>query len=180
MPTSSYNYQDMDWDDFCKVLSSNLTACLGSIETADELTATCDNLTHALQTTIRSCVKRSMPRPDSKKWWNSDLTKMRKKLNKLRTIYYRNRALIYYPLHREAKTLSNKYGEEILAAKRQHWSSYLEDMSASDIWTANKYLKNPVGDGGSPQIPTLQTKDDLDRNIEVNDSQEKANLFVKL
>ena len=106
--------------------------------------------------------------------------KMRRNLNKLRTISYRNRALINHPSHRETKTLSNKYGEEISLAKRQHWTSYLEDMLANEIWTANKYLKDPVGDGGSPRIPTLRTKNKLGREVEVNDSQEKATLFVKL
>ena len=105
---------------------------------------------------------------------------MRQKLNKLRAISYRYRAMTNHPSYRESKMLSNKYGEEILSAKRQHWESYLEDMSACDIWTANKYLRDPVGDGGSPQIPTLRTKDNLGRDIEVNDNQEKASLFIKL
>src|SRR6266545_132851 len=59
-------------------------------------------------------------------------------------------------------------------------TSYLEDMSASDIWTANKYLRDPVGDGGSPRIPTLQSKNEQGRDIEVNNSQERASLFAKL
>ena len=105
---------------------------------------------------------------------------MRKRLNKLRAASFRNRALTDHPSHREAKALSNRYGEEVLAAKRQHWTSYLEDMSASDIWTAHRYLRDPVGDGGSPQIPTLRTKDNQGRDVEVNDSQEKAALFGKL
>ena len=104
---------------------------------------------------------------------------MRRKLNKLRTISYRYRAMTNHPSHRESKMLSNKYGEEILSAKRQHWESYLENMLVCDIWMANKYLRNLVGDGGSPQIPTLRTKDNLGRDIEVNDNQKKASLFIK-
>ena len=151
----NYNFRDTDWDAFRKALANNLPACPTAIETEEQLTAACDKLTHALQKTIGSCVKHSKPRPDSKRWWNSDLTKMRRRLNKLRVISYRFRAMTNHPSHRETKMLSNKYGEEILSAKRQHWVSYLEDMLASDIWTANKYLRDPVGDGGTPRIPTL-------------------------
>ena len=75
----------------------------------------------------------------------------KKRLKKLRAASFRNR-LTDHLSHSE---VSNRYGEEVLAAKRQHWTSYLEDMSVSDIWTANRYLRDPVGDGGSPQIPTL-------------------------
>ena len=135
---------------------------------------------HALQSTVRSCVTKSKPRPDAKRWWNSDLTGMKKELNKLRTISFRNRALPEHPSHREMKTWSNKYGETILHAKKQHWTDYLEDMTASDIWTANRYLREPAGDGGSPRIPTLCTTNGQGREIEVNDNQDKASLFAKL
>src|SRR6266571_9151963 len=42
-----------------------------------------------------------------------------------------------------------------LHVKKQHWTDYLEDMTASNIWMANRYLREPAGDGGSPHIPML-------------------------
>ena len=53
-------------------------------------------------------------------------------------------------------------------------------MTATDIWTANKYLKEPVGDGGSPRIPTLWIKDGQGGERQVNDSKDKADIFAKL
>jgi ribonuclease HI len=104
---------------------------------------------------------------------------MKKELNKLRSDSYRLRALTNHPAHRLMRDASNRYGEEIISAKRQHWSSYLEDMDASGIWTANRYLKDPVGDGGNPRIPTMMTTDEEGRQIETNENQSKATLFAK-
>lgn len=35
----------------------------------------------------------------------------------------------------------------------------MEEASAKDLWTVNRYLKEPVGDGGKSHIPTLRAKD---------------------
>ncbi|PPQ86442.1 hypothetical protein CVT25_008102 [Psilocybe cyanescens] len=47
------------------------------------------------------------------------------------------------------------------------------------MWTANKYLKNPIGDGGQPRIPTLEVIDPFtDKKSEVAANEEKAQLFA--
>ena len=69
-----------------------------------------------------------------------------KELNRLRTDSYRYRVLPNHPSHSELRKLSNTYGKVILCIKRQHWASYLEEMTACDIWTANKYLREPAGE----------------------------------
>lgn len=51
---------------------------------------------------------------------------------------------------------------------------------ANDIWTANKYLKSPVGDGGAPRIPKLKVKDDEGIVTEFNENEDKAKIFAKL
>jgi len=180
---SNYNFHDVDWELFRTKLKDNLATLPPTTEIATEveLTTAAEGLTNAIQHAIETCVKRSKPRPDSKRWWNGDLKKTKRKLNKLREIAFRNRTLTSHPVHQELRSLSNKYGNDIIQAKRQHWSSYLEEMDASGIWTANKYLKDPVGDGRSPRIPTLKVSDAErgNRVKEVNDNQEKASLFVQ-
>ena len=52
-------------------------------------------------------------------------------------------------------------------------------MAAEDIWTTNKYIKDPVGDGGMPRIPTIKTKDEAGSDVEINDNKEKAKMFTK-
>ena len=44
---------------------------------------------------------------------------------------------------------------------------------------ANKYLKNPVGDGGLPRIPTINARNEEGVVVEVNDNEDKAKLFAK-
>jgi hypothetical protein len=104
---------------------------------------------------------------------------MRKELNRLRSFSYKNRTITNHPSHRELRRKSKVYGKAIISAKRAHWAEYLEDMVASDIWTANKYLKNPVGDGGLPRIPTIRVRDAAGSETEINDNEDKAKVFVK-
>jgi hypothetical protein len=47
-----------------------------------------EDLTQALQETIQEVVKKSKPRPNSKRWWNGKLMKMRKALYRLRADSY--------------------------------------------------------------------------------------------
>lgn len=51
-------------------------------------------------------------------------------------------------------------------------------MDANDIWVANRYLQNPIGDGGCPRIPTLKTKRADGVKMETNDNQAKVALFA--
>lgn len=104
---------------------------------------------------------------------------MKKILNRLKSESFRNHAMANHPSHRELRIRSSKYGKAIIAAKRDHWTEYLEEMSANDIWTANKYLKSPVGDGGQPRIPTIKTRDEEGNTMEVNNNEDKAKVFAK-
>ena len=138
-----------------------------------------DDLTWAIQETIKEKITCSKPRLDAKRWWNSNLTKTRKELNRLRANSYKNRALADHPSHRKLKQLSKQYGKDIIVAKRTHWTEYLEEMVAGDIWTANKYLKSPVGDGGLPRIPTIKTRNEEGIEVTINDNEDKAKAFAK-
>ena len=102
------------------------------------------------------------------------------KKKRIRANSYRNRAIANHPSHSELKTKSNEYGEEIIKAKRSHWSNYLEDMTANEIWTANKYIREPVGDGGNPRIPTLKTKNAAGIVTSINSNDAKSKTFAKM
>jgi ribonuclease HI len=177
----SFNFRETDWDEFRRKLKAKLqlTPDKPVINNVEQLNTAIGDLTQALQDTTNDVVKRSKPRPDAKRWWNGELIKTRKELNRLRLDSYNYRAIANHPSHRELKKKSNKYGEAIIQAKRGHWANYLEEMTANDIWNANKYIKEPAGDGGNPRIPTLKTKNAAGRDISINDNEEKANLLAK-
>ena len=177
----SFNFRETDWDEFRKKLKPRLQRTPDNpvITNLEQLNTAISDLTQALQETTQEVVKCSRPRPDAKRWWNGELMKMRKELNRLRSDSYNFRAVTNHPIHRELKKKSNKYGEAIIQAKRGHWANYLEEMTTNEIWTANKYIREPVGDGGNPRIPTLKTKNAAGREISISGNEEKANLLAK-
>ena len=180
LPT--FNFRETDWEEYRKKLKLRLqlTPDRPVITNVEQLNTAIDELTRALQDTTKEVVKKSKPRPDAKRWWNGDLIKRRKELNRIRSESYRFRAIADHPSHSDLKEKSNEYGEAIIHAKRSHWAEYLEEMTAKDIWTANKYIKEPVGDGGNPRIPTLKTKNAAGMDVKISSNDGKAKLLSKL
>lgn len=176
----AYNFRETNWDEYRKILQNKLqrTPDTQAIANQEQLNQAAGNLITAIQETTKEVVKVSRPRLDTKRWWNHELRRMKKEINRLRTISYTFRAIANHPSHSELKTKSNEFGEEIIQAKRKHWTNYLEEMTASKIWTANKYIKEPIGDGGSPRIPTLKTKDEMGATVSVNSNEDKAKTFA--
>jgi hypothetical protein len=177
----AHNFREADWDKFRKELRLKINRIPNppNIDNPAQLTDVTEQLTKAIQETIAETIKKSKPKPDAKRWWNGDLIKMKKDLNRLRAKSYRYRALADHWSHAELKTMNTKYGEAIIQAKRQHWSNYLEEMTAADIWTANKFIKEPAGDGGCPRIPALKTRNETGDTQIINENKEKANIFAR-
>ena len=151
MSQPSHNFREANWDEFRKELRRKVNTIPNppNITDAEQLSPLTDQLTKVIQDTIAEKVAKTKPRPDAKRWWNGDLRKRKKDLNRLRAQSYRYRALADHPSHAELKAKNTQYGDAIIQAKRQHWIKYLEEMTAADIWMANKYIKEPAGDGGS-------------------------------
>ena len=144
-----FNFKDLYWTVFRSKLHSKLNASPipPQITHPGQIKESLNYLTKSIQLTI--IIK---PRPDAKQWWNSKLTALQKKLNKLRSISYKFRAIINHLSHSKLKHDSNSYGDTIVQAKRAHWEDFLENISAPNIWTANNFIKNPPGDGSQPWI----------------------------
>ena len=178
----SFNFREVDWDEFNKKLEVKVDTAPNPrhINNQEQLDVAVESLTGAIQETIKEVVTITKPRPDEKRWWNGDLARARRELNRLRNTSYKNRAITDHPSHKELRLKSNRYGAQIIQAKRQHWTNYLEEMTAADIWTANKFIREPVGDGGSPRIPTLKVKGPNGVEVQVNNNEEKARIFAKL
>lgn len=52
-------------------------------------------------------------------------------------------------------------------------------MTAANIWSANKFIKEPAGDGGCPRIPTLKSRNEAGEEITTNNNEDKAKLLAK-
>jgi hypothetical protein len=98
-----FNYQDIDWDEFCSALNRNLAEFPDpeAITTEEQFQATATNLKTAIRLTIKQKVPKTKPSPHVKRWWTKELTLMMKRNNKLSDISYRMRELPEHPSHVE-------------------------------------------------------------------------------
>ena len=79
-----------------------------------------DDLTAALQAAIELAVPMSKPSPHSCRWWNEDLSWLKKDMNRLGGASYKYRAIADHLSHSQYKEIWNKYGLAIKQAKKQH------------------------------------------------------------
>jgi hypothetical protein len=158
VPTPLRNFRMTDWNEFREHLAERLETIPDAreISTIDEFNNTVDELTAAIQDTIKIAVPMSKPVPHSRRWWSKELSDLKKAKNKINNQSYIYRAIADHPSHEEHRVISEKYSKAIGDAKAQHWAEYLEEIDDNLLWTANKYLLNPATDGGRTRIPSLQ------------------------
>ena len=78
-------------------------------------------LTAAIQDTIHKKVPMLRLSPHTKRWWNKELSALKKKKNQLSNASYTFRAVPDHPIHEEHRKIRNQYGNEIQVAKKAHW-----------------------------------------------------------
>src|SRR5882672_5033703 len=151
------NWHLVDWDVFKEELATrleDLPAPAALLSETEFHEAAC-GLTAALQDTMRKMVPEVQPSPHSKCWWSKSLSALRKRKNKLSATSFKFRASLDHPSHIEHRDIRRVYSKEIFAAKQVHWSAFLEGLSYTDVWTANRYISSDTGDGGKTRVPTL-------------------------
>ena len=155
--TPSYNFQVVEWDKFREELARRLLEMPepGTLDTVSNYENMVSSLTCILQETISVAVPKSRPSPHSKRWWNKELDTLKKKKNKLRSLSYKFRALADHPSHKEHRRIWRDYSSAITKAKQEHWASFLEGLSFTDVWTANRYISGDGSDGGKTRILML-------------------------
>jgi hypothetical protein len=180
MPTC--NFKTVDWEAFKEGPLVNLADISppGDLKTDMEIQMASRELTAALQKTIEERIQDSKPCPHLKRWWNSNLQALKKKLNKLSSEAFKKRTVPNHLCHESRKLTAQQYGSVILNAKKKHWTDFLEEAMDRDLWTTNCYLKDPVGNSSKSQIPTLKIKEEDSSTREVASNTEKADVFHKI
>jgi hypothetical protein len=104
---------------------------------------------------IRELTPRTQPVPYQKRWWNLDLTALRRQYNECRNHARRiRRAGAPRPeLEQGARTAKRTYFYAIRQARKDHWENFLADDA--NIWTASKYL-DPSKSAAFARVPPLQ------------------------
>ena len=83
-------------------------------------------------------------------------------------------------MHGEYRKIYNDYGDAIKRAKVVHWTAFLEGMMGKELWSANQYISNPIGDGGKQHIPTLKVVNGSGEPVELYTNAEKGAVFCNI
>jgi len=140
-----------------------------------QLDTHCEELTLAIQETIRVEVHTMEITPKSKRWWTKELSQLRAYANKLGRTAYKLRNSLEHQIHKDHKEAKSKYQNTLKGTKRQHWREWLEKAKDADLWTAHQTISAPPMDRGKVKIPKLQHKvGEADMVANTNDEKSAA------
>jgi len=91
--------------------------------------------------TLAKYCPRSKPSPYARRWWNGELTSMRRSYTAARNRASKldNQGRFSNVAHREAAAARVNFHREIKRAKRDHWNSFVEEPT--NVWKVAKYLQ---------------------------------------
>ena len=179
---SRRNFRAVDWSKFRQMLTDQLDKIPGprTLLNESQFQEVVDDLMTALQAAIEHAVPLSKPSPHLRRWWNDELSRLKKEMNRFASASYRYRAVADHPSHSQYMDSRNKYGLKIKRAKKRHWDAFLEELSGNDLWTAQRYATSPAGDGGKARIPTLMVPDGVNRTKSITTNEEKSFAFSEI
>ncbi|PIL24452.1 transcription factor [Ganoderma sinense ZZ0214-1] len=158
-PTRRRNFREVDWDGFNAALRAHLDAhpIAASIRSTADFDAYLQRLNDAITAAVDQEVPFTNPTPFSRRWWSKDLTIMRKQKQRAGRSAFKYRQDPGHPAHEEYRLIRNQYAERIKYARKDCWTSFLDDTTAQSIWTAHRFLKKGQSDGGAARIPALKS-----------------------
>ena len=156
-----HNFREVNWEEFRATLVAHLASAppLEQILGQEQMDASCEALTTAIQSAILERVPTSEITPKSKRWWTKELTLLRKQTNKLGRQSYKRRNDHTHSVHIEHRTAAKKYNRTLKSTKQEYWRSWLEKAIDPDIWTVHRLTSAPASDGGKARIPALKYRE---------------------
>lgn len=138
-----------------------------------------DGLMGVVLEAIDKLVPLAKPSPDAKRWWTTDLARLRRAYT-----YWRNQARSQRrrrqrspDREKRAKEAGKEYYDAIRRQKKAHWDDFLAD--GANIWQSVRYLK-PGGDTMSDKIPPLRRPDGTRTRDKAERAEELLNVFFPL
>lgn len=164
-----HNVRATDWKAFRERLTEKLAdlPAAKEIETEEEFYRCLNALTEALQATIKDIVPVSKTSPFSKRWWNSNLDRLRQETKAAGRRSYTHRRLRDHPTHEAYRIKRNEYADCIKKTKKSFWEAWLEELKDGDIWTAHKVVSNPGMFAGRTRVPDLRYRVDGEERVAV-------------
>ena len=173
------NFRNVDWKAFAEDLGERLKDITipELVPSPAELIKGVETLTRVISQSIEEVVPVSRPTPFTKRWWNKDIAKLRQAMRSRVRLAYRHHNDRTHAAHKQHRQARNAYADAIAKAKKDTWTSFLENLNNQTIWTANKYALGPVTDGGCARIPDLTYKDDHGHTKLAATNEDKAKGF---
>ncbi|KAF6514240.1 hypothetical protein HZS61_006496 [Fusarium oxysporum f. sp. conglutinans] len=171
-PSDRLLFKNAPWLEIKERVRTKLEAlpCGGTVQ------AQTDRLMSVVLDAINDLVPRAKPSPYAKRWWTTDLTRLRRMYT-----YWRNQARACRRRGREAADLEQKareaakeYHDAIRRQKKAHWNSFLED--GANIWQSAKYL-SPGGEAMGDKIPPLKRRDGTTTSDKAEQAEELLSVF---
>lgn len=153
-----FNFRDVSWNDFQTDLQHRLALIPppSHITTEEQFNDAVTVLSTCLRDTVVAQVPTSEPSRYTKRWWSRELSILRKRRNKASCQSFRFRDIPEHPSHRELQELSDEYTSCIEKMKKDHWELWLETISASAVFKANRYATDSPSDYSKTRIPSLK------------------------
>ena len=146
-----FNYKLANWEKYSKLIRQKEATTTQQIDYCIA-TRDCDGVATAITKIMLESAEKAIPRlkpcERSKPWWTTELTKLRKALNRVYRLYKKHRSSY---LEEEYKKAKNTYFNSIREAKRTCWNNFLQNAIKEDIFKAYKYTK-PCQNTAIPSI----------------------------
>ena len=143
-------FRNAPWKKICDVI----TAKLAMIPVRSDVQEQTNQLMSVVSETVHMLTPRAKPTPYAKRWWTSDLTRLRKEYtqrrNRARNL--RGTGIRDRVLETLTKEASKQYHDAIRKQKKDHWNEFLEDDA--NTWQAAKYM-SPNRGSSFDKVPPL-------------------------
>src|SRR5579859_4734714 len=151
-----YNFTKTNW----KALKDKIQEYLpplpekNTLMTEKAIDEFANDITNAISKGIAETTPRKKPSPFSKRWWNEELTRLRKELNQSRNIHNRTHSHIDWT---EWKKKRNEYNKKVRNLKYNTWREFVEAADEKSIWSIKKYMNSKPTQHYIPTINNTAT-----------------------
>ena len=149
-----------DWPAVNEILDNRLQVESPAvrIQTKDEFITKVDDLVRIVTEVLNENLEPTSPSPYARRWWTKELSKLRKKQNKLSSESYKYRHVLDHPSHTDHKAAVKEFQKLQTDTKKQNWIDWLENAEQKDLYLANKYMTSEPSDYSNARIPPLRIK----------------------
>jgi len=169
-------FKEADWDK----IRAHISALKRGNPCPTDLDMAAQWLQDTVSNTLMEYCPRSKPSPYAKRWWNGELTSMRRSYTAARNRASKldSQGRFSNVAQREAAAARISFHREIKRAKRDHWNSFVEEPT--NVWKVAKYLDTDGnGQASFSPIPNLTITDSSGTIREVSDDSAIADELLR-